>query len=150
MIQKRVFKKFPTLKYREKTNKLFYKKMISKGHLYGDKKDIFILELIEDEMINNQLIEKTKYSLQSLFEKSFSILTLLFGIYATLIVTNSKDFIFNNKLVLAYSVLFFAAIFIVIYVDTLILDNLNSKYRKQKHFLRSIKSLKNTLKLKYN
>ncbi|WP_344929134.1 hypothetical protein [Aquimarina addita] len=123
--------------------------MVLEGHLFGNKKDIGLLEIIEEEAKNNQLVPITKYGLKSLFKQSFPIITLLFGIYTTLILSNSKDFILDSKLVLVYSLLLFLFIFLLLYSDYLILDILNAKYRKQKIFLKRITHLKTTLKLKY-
>ncbi|MFS4469626.1 hypothetical protein [Maribacter sp. 2210JD10-5] len=149
MIKKGSFRKFPTLKYRQKTNKLYYKRMISKGHLFGNNKDIRLLEIIEEETKSNLFTKRTTYGLQNIIKRLFPVITLLFGIYTTLILSNSRDFITDSKLILAYSILLIIIIFIALYTDYIVLESLNVKYRKQKQFLNRITSLKNNLKLKY-
>ncbi len=147
--KKRWLWQFPTNKYNRINNKLFYDKLIAQKELQNNKGDIKLLKKLEKEIIEKGLKPISSYILQSYFKKVFPIITLIFGVFAAVILDKSKDFIADSKLFLAYGFLIVVGICIAIYFDRMILDILNYKYRKQQNFLRRVSRLKEFLKSKY-
>ncbi len=147
--KKRWLWQFPTNKYNRINNKLFYDKLIAQKELQNNKGDIKLLKKLEKEIIKKGLKPISSYILQSYFKKVFPIITLIFGVFAAVILDKSKDFIADSKLLLAYGFVLVVGICIAIYFDRMILDILNYKYRKQQRFLRRVSRSKEFLKSKY-
>jgi hypothetical protein len=139
----------PINEYQNKETKLFNKKMISRKAFSKSSKDIALVEILEEEIQNDSKEQVKTYPMQSIMKKGFQVVTLIFGIFAGLILEHSINSLSTSKLIIGFSLILFTMVFIADHVDYLILDLLNAKHRKHERFLKRISHLKAFLKLKY-
>lgn len=141
---------FPDIKYHKKVMKLFYKKAVFKKALFGNEKDIIQLEIIEEDIKNSMIKPITSYPLQVFTKKVWPIIMTLYFSYVAILLTQSKNLVIDSKLIFAYTLLLLTLVSQILYLNHLIIDVLNSKYRKQVLFLKRILKLKTELKIKYS
>lgn len=144
-----IFWTFSKNEFQKKMMKLSYEKMVSKNVLFDNKEDVSRLKKIEDDILNSMVKPTNSYLLQVLIIKTWPIVMALFITYVGVFLNQSKNLMEDSKLLLSYTILLFCFISQILFSHDLIIDILNSKYRKQQRFLKRITELKTYLSMKY-
>lgn len=146
---KGIFKKFPVKKYQKTLRKFFYKRLVSKNILFGNKRDINIIAEIIDN-ISRDVAPITKSSvLSSFFKTIFLPITIIYSVLSTLILSQSDEFMSDFKLVIALGLILAAFVYLANWLEYLVLEILNRKSRKRLRLVERLSLVKLHLIHKY-